>query len=41
MTPISAYVKCTWDVVVKDDDIDTRVKTISEMWCDETLLLSL
>ena len=36
--PLSAYVKCTWDVVVKDDDIDTRVKTISEMWCDETYL---
>lgn len=34
--PLSAYVKCTWDVIVKDDDIDTRVETISEMWCDET-----
>lgn len=32
--PLSAHVKCDWNVIVKDDDIDTKVITTSSMYCD-------
>lgn len=32
--PLSAHVQCDWNVIVKDDDIDTKVITTSSMYCD-------
>lgn len=32
--PLSARVECDWNVIVKDDDIDTEMKTKSVMSCD-------